>query len=225
MIQPDSYSSQTLLDTVRTAIAVASTTSGRDSSDVTLVAVSKTHEAQAIIPLIEAGQRVFGENRIQDAEAKWPTLKAQWPDLLLHFIGRLQSNKARQAVELFDAIHSVDRLSLIAPLAEAIKGGGRTIELFVQVNVGDEAQKGGCAIGDLPELLSAAREAGLTIAGLMCLPPAGVEPAPYFALLAEHARRHGLARLSMGMSDDYPTAIMLGATHIRVGTALFGGRN
>jgi pyridoxal phosphate enzyme (YggS family) len=210
------------LDEVRAGIAKAAKLARRKPEEVTLIAVSKTHDADAIRPLIAAGQRVFGENRVQEAEAKWPALKTA--DIELHLIGKLQSNKAEDAVALFDAIHSVDRPSLVAALAEAIEKTGRRPDLFIQVNIGDEPQKGGVAVADLPALLESARAAGLPIAGLMCIPPAAVEPAPYFALLAKLARRHGLAGLSMGMSGDYGTAVTIGATHVRVGTALFGER-
>lgn len=209
---------------VQTAIAEAAKRAQRRAGDICLIAVSKTHEAAAIRPLIAAGQRHFGENRVQEAAAKWPALRAETPGITLHLIGQLQSNKAEDAVALFDAIHSVDRPSLVAALGKACAKVGRQPRLFVQVNVGDEAQKGGCAIADLPALLDAAKNAGLAIDGLMAIPPADVEPAPYFALLDELAERHGLPLRSMGMSGDYETAVMLGATHVRVGTALFGTR-
>jgi hypothetical protein len=197
---------------------------GRDPASVTLVAVSKTQPWEAVEPVLAAGQRVFGENRVQEAQAKWPALKAETPGIALHLIGQLQSNKAADAVELFDAIHSVDRPSLVEALAAAIARSERRPDCFVQVNVGDEPQKGGVAVAELPALLDSAAAASLPLAGLMCIPPAEVEPAPYFALLAKLARRHGLAGLSMGMSADYPTAVSIGATHVRIGTALFGGR-
>jgi pyridoxal phosphate enzyme (YggS family) len=212
------------LAAVRAAIAKVAGTAGRDPADVTLIAVSKTQPAAAIEPLIAAGQRDFGENRVQEARAKWPALRAAHPDLRLHLIGRLQSNKAEDAVRLFDAIHSVDRPSLVAALAAAAAKMGRRPDCLIQVNIGDEPQKGGCAVADLAELIARCGEAGLPIAGLMGIPPAGIEAAPYFALLAKLARRHGVAGLSMGMSADYETAVMLGATHVRVGTALFGPR-
>ncbi|HEX9964684.1 MAG TPA: YggS family pyridoxal phosphate-dependent enzyme [Allosphingosinicella sp.] len=212
------------LDEARGRIARAARLAGRSPETITLVAVSKTHGAEAIRPLIEAGQREFGENRVQEAQDKWPALKAEAPDLRLHLIGRLQSNKAADAVVLFDSIHSVDRPSLVAALAEAMAKTDRRPDCFLQVNIGDEPQKGGCAVAGLPALLQASREAGLPLAGLMCIPPADVEPAPYFALLAKLARRHVLAGLSMGMSADYETAVTTGATHVRVGTALFGDR-
>jgi len=212
------------LAAVRETIARAARLAGRPVDDVTLIAVSKTHGADAILPLILAGQRVFGENRVQEAEAKWPELKARHSDIELHLIGRLQSNKAEDTVALFDAIHSVDRPSLVDSLARAMTKLGRRPDCFIQVNIGDEPQKGGCPVADLPALLDQAAKAGLSIAGLMCLPPEGVEPAPYFALLGELARRNGLDGLSMGMSSDYESAVTIGATHVRVGTALFGER-
>ncbi len=210
---------------VRGNIAAAAKRAGREADAVCLIAVSKTHDADAIRPLIAAGQRHFGENRVQEAAAKWPALRAEAPDVTLHLIGRLQSNKAEDAVTLFDVIHSVDRPSLVQALAKACDRLDRRPCLFVQVNVGDEAQKGGCAVADLPALLAEAAEAGLRIKGLMAIPPADREPAPYFALLDELAERHALPLRSMGMSGDYPTAVMLGATHVRVGTALFGARD
>lgn len=212
------------LAAVRAAIAKAAKTAGRDPGGVTLIAVSKTRPVEAIAPLIAAGQRDFGENRVQEAQGKWPALRTAHPDLRLHLIGQLQSNKAADAVHLFDAIHSVDRPSLVAALARAMAASGRQPDCFVQVNIGDEPQKGGCAVAALPDLLAAGAAAGLPIAGLMCIPPADVEAAPYFALLAKLARRHDVTGLSMGMSADYETAVMLGATHVRVGTALFGPR-
>jgi hypothetical protein len=212
------------LEEVRAAIARAAATARRSSEAVTLVAVSKTHPAEAIEPLLQAGQRVFGENRVQEAAAKWPALMERYEGVSLHLIGQLQSNKAEEAVALFDAIHSVDRSSLVSALAAAIEKSGRRPACFVQVNIGDEPQKGGVAIAELPALLDLCRSAGLPVAGLMCIPPADVEPAPYFALLAKLARRHGLDGLSMGMSSDYETAVTIGSTHVRVGTALFGER-
>ncbi len=205
-------------------IARAARLANRDASAVTLVAVSKTHPADAIVPLLEAGQRVFGENRVQEAQGKWPALRERFPDTALHLVGQLQSNKAEDAVRLFDAVHSVDRSSLIEALARAADRVGRTPACFLQVNIGDEPQKGGCGPRDLPALAAATRAAGLAVAGLMAVPPAEVEPAPYFALLAKLAREEGLGGLSMGMSADLDTAVMLGATHVRVGQALFGAR-
>lgn len=209
---------------IETAMAQACTPAQRAPDEIALIAVSKTRSAEDIRPLLDAGHRLFGENRVQEAAEKWPTLRAAFPDVQLHLIGQLQSNKADEAVALFDCIHSLDRASLVTALAKAMASAGKQIPCFIQVNIGAEEQKGGCAIADLPGLIDAAKAAGIAIAGLMCIPPANVEPAPYFALLAELAARHGLAQLSMGMSDDFPTAIMLGATHIRVGTALFGPR-
>ena len=212
------------LAAVTQEIARAAKEARRDPASVTLIAVSKTFDADAITPVIAAGQRVFGENRVQEAQAKWPALKAAHPDLRLHLVGQLQSNKATGAVALFDAIHSLDRPSLAEALSKAIDKEGRAPTLFVQVNIGEEEQKGGCAIAHVPALLNQCRDLGLTIAGLMCVPPADTEPAPYFALLAKLARANGLDQLSMGMSGDYETAAMLGATCVRVGTALFGAR-
>lgn len=209
---------------VQAAIGAAARLAGRRASDVTLIAVSKTHSAEAIRPVIDAGQRVFGENRVQEAEAKWPALRAAVFDIELHLIGQLQSNKADAAVALFDVIHAVDRSSLVRALAQAMGKFGKRPACFLQVNIGDEPQKGGVATAGLPALLAEARQVDLPIAGLMCLPPANVEPAPYFALLAKLARDHGIAGLSMGMSGDYETAVTLGATHVRVGSALFGAR-
>ena len=189
-----------------------------------LVAVSKTFDTDAIRPLIAAGQRHFGENRVAETQAKWPALQAETPGIVLHLVGQLQSNKAAEAVAVFDVIHSVDRPSLVTALAKAQASAGKHPACYLQVNIGDETQKGGCALADLPALLEQARGAGLDVVGLMCVPPADVEPAPYFALLAEHARRLGLAGLSMGMSSDYETAALLGSTAVRVGSALFGSR-
>lgn len=212
------------LDAVKAEIARAARLAGRPPGDTVLVAVTKTHGAEAIRPLIEAGQRVFGENRVQEARAKWPALREDCPGIALHLVGGLQSNKAADAVTLFDAIHSVDRPSLVDALAAAMARTGRRPDCFLQVNVGEEPQKGGCAVAELPVLLERALGAGLPVTGLMCIPPAEREPAPCFALLAKLARRHGLPGLSMGMSADYPTAVTIGATHVRVGTALLGGR-
>lgn len=213
-----------LLADVHAHIAAAAKRAERSADDVQLIAVSKTQDASAIRPLIAAGQRHFGENRVQEAAAKWPELRSETPGIKLHLIGQLQSNKAEEAVALFDAIHSLDRPSLVSALAKACSSAGRQPQLFVQVNIGAEEQKGGCAVADLPALLSQARDAGLNVEGLMAIPPADVNPAPYFALLDELAERNGLAGRSMGMSSDYDAAVMLGATHVRVGTALFGQR-
>lgn len=212
------------LSDIRDNIDRAASLTGRRDSDINLIAISKTHEAPAIQPLIDAGQRVFGENRVQEAQGKWPALREATPGIILHLVGQLQSNKADDAVALFDVIHSLDRPSLLSALAKAMDKAGRRIPCFIQVNIGAEAQKGGCPIADTPALIASARAADVPVAGLMCVPPADVEPAPYFALLAKMAREEGLDRLSMGMSGDYETAIILGATDIRVGTALFGAR-
>jgi pyridoxal phosphate enzyme (YggS family) len=212
------------LQDVREKIAAAAKLARREPGDIELVAISKTHPAEAIVPLIEAGQRVFGENRVQEAQTKWPALIEAHEGLSLHLVGQLQSNKAEDAVALFDCIHSLDRPSLVTALAKAFDKAGRQVPCFVQVDIGQEAQKGGCPIGEVPTLLASAREADVPVFGLMCVPPLDVEPAPYFALLAKIAADNGLARLSMGMSGDYETAIMLGATHVRVGSALFGSR-
>lgn len=209
---------------IRTEMAKAGKIAQRSPDDVALIAVSKTRSADEIRPLLEAGHRHFGENRVQEAATKWPELRAAYPDIQLHLIGQLQSNKADDAVALFDCIHSLDRMSLLTALSKAMNKAGKQLPCFIQVNIGAEEQKGGCAIAELSELLEAAKGAGVDVIGLMCIPPADVEPAPYFALLAELAARHGLKQLSMGMSDDFATAIQLGSTHIRVGTALFGAR-
>jgi len=209
---------------IRARIDHAASLADRDPKTIELIAVSKTRTAEEIAPLIAAGQGSFGENRVQEAEAKWPALRSGHA-VRLHLVGQLQSNKAKEAVALFDAIHSVDRPSLVEALAKAMEAGaGRRPDCFVQVNIGAEAQKGGCAIDDLPAMVRQARDAGLPVVGLMAVPPAAVEPAPYFALLAKLAARHGLAGLSMGMSSDFETAVMLGATQVRIGTALFGER-
>ncbi len=212
------------LDQINAEIATAAKLARRAPGDITLIAVSKTRNADEITPLLKAGHRVYGENRVQEAADKWPALKAAYAGTELHLIGQLQSNKAEEAVALFDAIHSVDRLSLVTALGKAMRSQGKPVPCFIQVNIGAEEQKGGCAIDALPVLIEAARNAQLPVAGLMCLPPADTEPAPFFALLAELAARHELKGLSMGMSGDFATAVMLGATHVRVGTALFGLR-
>ena len=213
------------LEDVESRIAKASKIARRARDEVTLIAVSKTHDAQAIQPLIDAGQRVFGENRVQETEAKWPALRERHPDIELHMIGSLQSNKAEDAARKFDFIHSLDRPSLLKALAKAYDKTGRRVPCFVQVDVGEEEQKGGCAIADLPALLRQARELDVPVVGLMCIPPLEIEPAPFFALLDKLARDHGLEGRCMGMSGDYETAVQLGATHVRVGTALFGARD
>ncbi|TZG26362.1 YggS family pyridoxal phosphate-dependent enzyme [Sphingomonas montanisoli] len=207
---------------IRARIAQVAEIAGRKAADIELIAVSKTKPAAAIRPLIDEGQASFGENRVQEAEEKWPGLPRD--AVRLHLIGQLQSNKAREAVALFDAIHSVDRPSLIEALAKAMDAAEKRPDCFIQVNIGAEDQKGGCGIDDLPVILGRARDAGLPVVGLMAVPPLDTEPAPYFALLAKLAKRHDLTGLSMGMSGDFETAVMLGATHVRVGTALFGDR-
>jgi pyridoxal phosphate enzyme (YggS family) len=212
------------LTVIRARINAAAKLARRQSGDVHLIAVSKTRSAQDIEPLILEGQMLFGENRVQEAASKWPALKERHPEVELHLIGQLQSNKAEEAVVLFDVIHSVDRLSLVTALGKAMQKLGRAVPCFLQVNIGAEEQKGGCSVAELPDLLKAAQYAGIPVAGLMCIPPANAEAAPFFALLAELSARHKLAQLSMGMSDDFESAIMLGATYIRVGTALFGER-
>ena len=214
----------TALADVNSRIAHAAKIAQRKAEEVTLIAVSKTHSARVITPLIAAGQQVFGENRVQEAQAKWPELRAAHPGIELHLIGQLQSNKAEEAVALFDCIHSLDRPSLVTALAKAMDKAARQVPCFVQVNIGEEEQKGGCAIADLTALLAHARAADLPVLGLMCVPPAEIEPAPFFALLDKLASDHGLAGRSMGMSGDFETAVMLGATHVRVGSALFGAR-
>lgn len=209
---------------VRGRIAAAAKLAGRDLSTVELIAVSKTQPVEAITPLIAAGQRSFGENRVQEAQAKWPTLRSAHADLRLHLVGQLQSNKAADAVELFDAIHSIDRPSLLAALAKAMSDAKRRPDCYVQVNIGGEPQKGGCLVAELPALLVEAARLEVPIKGLMCVPPDSIEAAPFFALLTKLSRDHQLGGLSMGMSGDFETAVMLGATCVRVGTALFGVR-
>jgi len=208
-------------DDILARIARAAAVARRDPSDARLIAVSKGRAAEEIEPLIEAGQRDFGENRVQEALAKWPPLLARHPDIHLHAIGRLQSNKAADAVKLFGTIHSVDRDSLVHALVSEAAKAGRTPSLYVQVNIGEEEQKGGCSIDEIGELVEEVRASPLSLAGLMAIPPLGVEPAPYFALLAKLARRHDVTGLSIGMSSDFEAAVMLGATAVRVGTALF----
>lgn len=198
-------------------IASAARVSRRNPEEITLIAISKGRSVAEIEPLIAAGQRDFGENRVQEAEAKWPALRARYPDVRLHAIGRLQSNKAAQAAKLFDVIQSLDRPSLL----EALAAAQPPRPVYIQVNIGEEPQKGGCAIAELPALIDAVRASPLPLAGLMAIPPLGLDPAPFFALLAKLAHSHELSGLSMGMSADYKTAVMLGATAVRVGTALF----
>ena len=208
---------QAILDGIAQAAALAR----REASDVRLIAVTKARSIQEIEPLIAAGQRDFGESRVQEAFDKWPAVLARDPDLRLHAIGRLQSNKAAEAVKLFDVIHSLDRASLLDALVREAEKAGRCPAVYIQVNIGEEEQKGGCAIDDVGALVAAVRVSPLPLAGLMAIPPLGVEPAPYFALLAKLAGRHDVTGLSMGMSGDFKAAVMLGATAVRVGTALF----
>jgi pyridoxal phosphate enzyme (YggS family) len=216
----------TQLAAVRAEIARACKDARRDPAEVTLVAVSKTHQAEQIEPVIAAGQRVFGENRVQEAKAKWPPLKAKHAGIALHLIGPLQSNKAKEAVALFDAIHSVDRPSLAEALGKEIAKQGRSPLLLVEINTGAEAQKAGVLPQDADAFLDQCRAVyGLTLSGLMCIPPLDEAPGPHFALTAKIARRNGLKLLSMGMSADFVTAIQLGATHVRVGSAIFGERH
>jgi pyridoxal phosphate enzyme (YggS family) len=213
------------LSTVEQDIARACEHARRDRSSVTLIAVSKTFDATAIASVIAAGQRVFGENRVQEAKAKWPGLMSAYPDIALHLIGPLQSNKAREAVALFDAIHSVDRPSICEALAKEIDSQKRRPQLFVQLNTGEEPQKAGVAPAEADAFIASCREKyGLPISGLMCIPPVDDAPAPHFALTAKIAARNGLKSLSMGMSADFAIAIQFGATHVRVGSAIFGRR-
>ena len=208
---------QKILDEIASVAKLA----GRKAADVKLIAVSKTRSSAEIEALIAAGQRDFGESRVQEALEKWPTLLARDPGIRLHCIGRLQSNKATEAVKLFDAIHSVDRRSLLDALVKEAEKTDRRPSVYIQVNIGEEEQKGGCPIGEVGSLVQAARSSALPLAGLMAIPPLGVEPAPFFALLAKLAREHSVEGLSMGMSGDFKSAIMLGATAVRIGTALF----
>lgn len=206
-----------ILDRIARAAAVAK----RDPADVRLIAVSKGRSAEDIEALIDLGQRDFGENRVQEALAKWPPLLARHSGIALHEIGRLQSNKAAEAVKLFATIHSIDRRSLLDALVKEAAASDRIPSVYLQVNIGEEEQKGGCDIGEVGELVTAVRASALPLAGLMAVPPLGLEPSPFFALLAELARRHDVKGLSIGMSSDFEAAVMLGATAVRVGTALF----
>jgi PLP dependent protein len=214
-------SAATRLQTVRQGIEQACRVAGRHADSVQLIAVSKARTCEEIEALIKAGQRNFGESRVQEAQQKWPELRARYPDVRLHCIGRLQSNKAEEAVELFDTIHSLDRSSLLDALVRAGDKLGRHSQVYIQVNIGEEEQKGGVALAELPAFLDRVRASPLNLLGLMAIPPLGPEPTPYFALLAKLAARHGLSGLSMGMSGDYQSAVMLGATTVRVGSALF----
>ena len=212
------------LAAVKAEIAEAARQAGRASGAVTLIAVSKTHEAERILPALEAGHRVYGENRVQEAQAKWPALKQRFDDIELHLIGPLQTNKAADAVALFDVIESVDRPKLVHALAKEMDKQDRRPSCFLQVNTGEEPQKAGVLPAETDALVAEAKAAGLDVVGLMCIPPVEEEPSLHFALLAEIAKRNGLDRLSMGMSGDYAVAVRFGATHVRVGTAIFGHR-
>jgi pyridoxal phosphate enzyme (YggS family) len=210
---------------VKARIAVAARGAGREPQDVRLIAVSKTFGAPEILPVLAAGQRLFGENRVQEARAKWPGLKERFPDVVLHLIGPLQSNKAKEAVALFDAIQSIDREKIARAVAQEMAAQGKRLDLFVQVNTGEEPQKAGIMPREAAAFLTLCRdELKLDISGLMCIPPVDEEPAVHFAFLAKLAGELGLKELSMGMSDDFETAIALGATHVRVGSAIFGSR-
>jgi len=212
------------LATVRAAIRAAAIERDRAPDSVTLVAVSKTHGADAALAAIRAGQRVFGENRVQEAKEKWPALKAEFPDIELHLLGPLQTNKVKDAVALFDVIQTVDRPRLAEALAAEMEKSGRRPRCLIEVNVGEEPQKAGIPPLEVESFLGRCRELNLPITGLMCIPPVEEEPAPHFALLAQTASRLGLPEISMGMSADYPIAIQFGATMVRVGTAIFGSR-
>jgi pyridoxal phosphate enzyme (YggS family) len=215
---------QALAD-IKARIAEAAREDGRAADDVALIAVSKTFDADAITPVLESGHRVFGENRVQEAKGKWPELKARYPDIALHLIGPLQSNKAKEAVELFDAIHSIDRPKIAKAIADEMGKQGKALQLFVQVNTGEEPQKAGVMPRDAKAFVAMCRdELGLTLAGLMCIPPVDEEPAVHFAFLDKLATECGLKGRSMGMSSDYEDAVKFGATHVRVGSAIFGAR-
>jgi pyridoxal phosphate enzyme (YggS family) len=219
------HDSKAALASIFGRIAGAARSVGRDPASVHLIAVTKTFEAAQILPVLEAGHRLFGENRVQEAKAKWPPLRDRFPDIKLHLIGPLQSNKAREAVQLFDAIHTIDRAKIAKAVAEEMMKQRRRLTLFVQVNTGEEPQKAGVLPKEAPELVRFCREEhGLAISGLTCLPPVEEEPALHFALLAKLAKELGLAELSMGMSADFETAIEFGATYVRVGSAIFGAR-
>ncbi len=212
------------LQTVTAKIEQAAAACGRKKEDVTLVAVSKMHEAEEILPLLQSGHRVFGENRVQEAQNKYPALKEQFPDLKLHLIGSLQTNKVKEAISLFDVIETVDRIELAEKLAAEMKKQGKNLPCFIQVNTGNEPQKGGCVSRETITLVEKCRDLGLNVVGLMCIPPVDDEPSPHFAFLKKLAKEAGLSELSMGMSDDYDIAVQQGATYVRVGTALFGER-
>lgn len=210
---------------IRDRIERAAQAAGRRAEDITLIAVSKTQPPERVDAVLRAGQRIFGENRVQEAESRWPPLKGDHRGLALHLIGPLQTNKARAAVELFDIIHTVDRPRLVNTLARLAQERGTSPGLFVQVNTGDEAQKAGCAVEEVDSLVESVRAAGLPLLGLMCIPPLDEDPAPHFRLLRELAARNGLKGLSMGMSADFETAVACGATHVRIGSAIFGARD
>lgn len=212
------------LDDIRRRIAVAEERAGRAPGSVTLIAVSKVQPADRVTAVLDAGQRVFGENYVQEAQDKWPGWRDRWSGIELHMIGPLQSNKARAAVELFDAIHTLDRMTLARKLAQQIAQQGRSPQLFIQINTGDEPQKAGILTDELPAFLSSCRDLGLSPQGLMCIPPESDDPLPHFRLLRQLAQDHGLSGLSMGMSADFEAAIAEGATHVRVGSAIFGAR-
>jgi hypothetical protein len=223
--QQTPHDSKAALGDILSRIAAARKAALAPAPQTRLIAVSKTHEADAIVPVLEAGHRIFGENRVQEAKAKWPALRERYAGIELHLIGPLQTNKAREAVELFDAIHSVDRPKLAETLKQECVRAGRTPLIFVQVNTGEEPQKAGIAPKETPAFIGYCRDTvQLPIGGLMCIPPAGEPPAPHFALLAKIARENGLSFLSMGMSADFESAIRFGATHVRVGSAIFGER-
>lgn len=224
MIERVSNLANPALKTISGKIEKAARIAGRKPGDIALIAVSKTRSGDEIRPVLAAGQRIFGENRVQEAAAKWPELQSEYSGIELHMIGQLQSNKAAEAVALFDYIHSLDRLSLVKALAKEMDRQDRRPPCFIQVNIGEEPQKGGCDIAAVPQLLEQARAANIPVHGLMGIPPDNANPVPYFALLAKLARDHGLEGISMGMSGDFESAVKLGATHIRVGTALFGTR-
>ncbi|MFD2813898.1 YggS family pyridoxal phosphate-dependent enzyme [Paracoccus aerius] len=213
------------LDDIKRRISAAEEQAGRAPGSVTLIAVSKVQPEGRVTAVLDAGHRVFGENYVQEAQGKWPGWRARYPGVVLHMIGPLQSNKARAAVELFDAIHTLDRMSLARKLAQRVGQQGRSPELFIQVNTGDEPQKAGILADELPVFLSSCRDLGLSPQGLMCIPPEDQDPLPHFRLLRALAQDHGLPNLSMGMSADFKTAIAEGATHIRVGSAIFGARD
>ena len=213
------------LATVRASIDAAAKQAGRATGDVTLVAISKIHQADRILPALDAGHRIFGENRVQEAAAKWPALKDRFSDIELHLVGPLQTNKVKQALDLFDVIETVDRPKLARALASEMVKNQRPIPCYMQINTGEEPQKAGIMPGDADDFITLCRdELSLAVAGLMCIPPIHEEPALHFALLAEIAKRHGIQKLSMGMSADYETAVALGASHVRIGTAIFGER-